>query len=347
MKRAFQSLTLLCVMVASVVFFAPSQADAGNWTWKKYKMRFWLPAGMKATKNTSYTFIAKGSGIIMKIQAWKSRYGTSVSACQKGYRSYHIIRSKRILVRKRLSGKYDTTGSKTWRYLYMGDGYYRGSRVYWSVIGMANHRIRTQFYVRMWWKKWRHRWVKPRVRMIARRIRIDASMGRAPVDTPPPAGDGEGDGAPPPSTGTGWWTWKRHRMKFWLPRGMRVTKNNSYTFIAKGSGIILKISAWRSSRGTSVSACQKGYRSYYIIRNKRILVRKRLRGKYTYNGSKMWRYLYMGTGYYRGSRVYWSVIGGANHRLRSRFYIRMWWKKHRHYWVKPRVRKIARRIRNY
>lgn len=171
MKRLFRSLPLLFVLTAAAFFIAPvNQAEAGWWTWKRYRMKFWLPRGMRVTKNTRYALIAKGKGIVLKISAWKSRRGTSISAAKYGYRTYRVIRNKRILVRKRLSGKRSYRGGKTWRYLYMGSGRYRRSSVYWAVIGMANHRMSNKFYVRMWWKKWRHTWVKPRVRKIARRI---------------------------------------------------------------------------------------------------------------------------------------------------------------------------------
>jgi hypothetical protein len=172
MNRALRILPAVFLMAMSVVFFGPTtSAEAGNWTWKRYRLKFWLPTGMRPTRNNSRAFIAKGKGIVLKIRAWRSRRGTSVSACRRGYRTYNIIRGKRILVRKRLSGKYSWRGQKLWRYLYMGSGRYRGSRVYWAVIGGANHRTRIRFYARMWWKKWRHRWVKSRVSRIARRIR--------------------------------------------------------------------------------------------------------------------------------------------------------------------------------
>lgn len=171
MKKRLTTQALSFLFLLSLFAFTAPAAEAGNWTWKRYRLKFWLPTGMRATKNTSRAFIAKGKGIAMKISAWKSRRGTSVTAAKYGARTYRIIKNKRVLYKKRLRGKYSWRGGKTWRYLMMGDGRYCGSRVYWAVIGMANHRTKNKFYVRMWWKKWRNPWVKPRVAKIARRIR--------------------------------------------------------------------------------------------------------------------------------------------------------------------------------
>lgn len=166
--RAFRFLPVAFLLAASVCFFGPTaDAEAGNWTWKRYRLKFWLPTGMKATKNNRSSFIAKGKGIVLKIKPFRARRYTSKKAAYFGYNSYRIIKRKRILTTKRIRNK-----RGAWVYAIVGSGYYRRSKVYFAVIGINSKYSRNKFYVRAWWKKWRHRWVKARINSIAKSLRV-------------------------------------------------------------------------------------------------------------------------------------------------------------------------------
>ncbi|MBU50618.1 MAG: hypothetical protein CL920_18220 [Deltaproteobacteria bacterium] len=167
MKKTIAQLVLTGVMAVSMFALMPTQqAEAKNWTWKMYRLKFWLPNGMKVYKNNRYGFISRGRGVTVKIKPWKSRRTTSKRAAMYGYRTYTFMRRKRILLRKRIRSR-----NGMWRYLIVGTGRYRRQTVYFAVIGMAGKRSANNFYVRMWWKKWRHKWVLPRVGKIAKRLR--------------------------------------------------------------------------------------------------------------------------------------------------------------------------------
>lgn len=166
-KKLLRAIPMALCLVAAAFFLMPAQsAEAGKWTWKKYRLKFWLPKGMKATKKARYAFIAKGKGIVLKISPWKSRRTTSRKAARYGWNTYRIIKRKKRLYKKRLKKR------GAWVQVLVGTGWVGRSKVYFAVMGLAGKRSSNNFYVRMWWKKWRHKWVKPRVNRIARSLQV-------------------------------------------------------------------------------------------------------------------------------------------------------------------------------
>lgn len=141
-------------------------AEAGDWNWKRYRLKVWLPTGMKPTINNASSFIAKGRGIVLKVKPWKSRRTTSKKAAMYGFRTYTIIKARRI-VRELRVGK---AGAYT--HLILGQGVAQGRPAYFAVIGMNAKRNDNNFYVRMWWRPENHAWVKNRVIKIAQRLRV-------------------------------------------------------------------------------------------------------------------------------------------------------------------------------
>jgi hypothetical protein len=159
---------LLSVLFAGTLivglFMVPETAEAKTWNWKRYRLRMWLPAGMKVTRNNAQYFIAKGRGLVLKVKPWKSAGGTSVSAARYGVNSYKIIKSKRVTWKKRIR----TPGA--FSYAMLGDGIVEGRRAYFAVIGLSGKGTRNKFYVRMWWRPASHSWAKRHVVRIAERL---------------------------------------------------------------------------------------------------------------------------------------------------------------------------------
>lgn len=141
-------------------------AEAGDWNWKKYRLKVWLPTGMSPTRNNADSFIAKGRGIVLKVKPWKSRRTTSKKAAMYGYSTYTIIKGRRILSEHRV-GK---AGAFT--HVLLGQGVAQGRPAYFAVIGMSSKRSVNNFYVRMWWRPSNHAWVKRNVIKIAQRLRV-------------------------------------------------------------------------------------------------------------------------------------------------------------------------------
>jgi hypothetical protein len=126
MAKFFRSWPLTLLLALSFITFYPvSNAEAGYWNWTRYKLRFWLPAGMRVTRNNSRGFIAKGRGIILKIKPWRSRYSTAKSAAKYGYRTYRILRRKSIRTQRWIHGRRGFS-----RYLILGRGWDGRSRSY-------------------------------------------------------------------------------------------------------------------------------------------------------------------------------------------------------------------------
>ncbi len=333
--RSFALTLLLSLSLLTV--YPPSQADASYWVWKRYKLRFWLPNGMRVTQNNRFQFIAKGRGLILKIKPWKSRYSTARSAALYGLRTYSIIRGKRVKTSRWIRGK---RGFK--RYLILGKGWIGRSRVYFAVVGFSSKYSVNNFYLRMWWKAYRHPWVKKRILRIVRRFRTTMAWGQRLHGSngfvPPRRGF-----IPPPRRTFGKrWNWPRYRLSFWLPAEMRVTRNNAFSFIAKSSRLVMKIKPWKSRRATARTAALYGYRTYYLIGGKRIYSRRYIRSKGGFS-----RYLILGRGWIRGEKVYFAVIGLVSHRSINNFYVRLWWRARDHFWVNPRIVQITRRFRAY
>lgn len=167
MNRSARFVPLVVAAVMTFAFLAkPQPVEAGNWNWKKFRLKMWLPTGMKPTKNNRNSFIAKGMGIVLKIKPWKSRSMTSKKAALYGYNSYSIVKRKRIVFEKRMGKR----GAFT--YILMGQGIAQGRPAYFAVIGLSSKLSINNFYARMWWRPARHRWVKKRVIKIAKRLRV-------------------------------------------------------------------------------------------------------------------------------------------------------------------------------
>ena len=333
MKKLIGSLTFFG-LIGLMLVGQPKKADAQamkNWTWDRYNLSFKLPYRMRVTRNNRRGFIAKMSGLILKIKPWKSRRSTARSSAMYGYGSYRIVRRKRIRKKRYIRGR-----SGFQRYLILGDGYVGRSPAYFAVIGLASKNSSNNFYVRMWWKKYNHRWVKRYIVKIALSFRSSLGGRRLPPS---------GGGYVPPSRGyvpMKNWIWKRYRLKFGLPSRMRPSRSTKYQFIAKMRGLVLKIKPWKSRRSTARSAAMYGYSSYRIVRRKRITRRKYIRGRRGLN-----RYVIVGDGFVNGRSARFAVIGLTSKRSVDNFYIRMWWHSYNNAYMKKYIGKIARSFRSY
>ncbi len=157
MRKNLLSAILIGAMAAFVLpAFSPVSAQTAgwkNWTWKRYRVKFKLPASWRVTKNNAGAFIAKGPNVVMKIGPWRSRSDTSVSVARKALNSYSIIKNKRVLRRKAL--RRGSSGLN--RYMlygkakYNGRGRSNGKPVRFGIVGMTNPKSVVNLYVRMWW----------------------------------------------------------------------------------------------------------------------------------------------------------------------------------------------------
>lgn len=142
------------------------EANAGYWSWKRYRIKFWLPDGMSATKNNKKVFIAKGRGLVLKIIPWTSSKTTSEQAAKRGVKSYRIVKAKRVIYTKRIR----VYGA--WNYVIVGAGRVNREPAFFAVMGLVSKTTPYNFYVRFWWYRTSHRWVKPKINLIAKRLRL-------------------------------------------------------------------------------------------------------------------------------------------------------------------------------
>jgi len=139
-QKRFFSLIVIALMLSSVTLFAGMK----QWRWSKYKLKFKLHSSMKPTKSNSRVFIAKGHGIVFKLQPYK-RIRAGVDArylANYGYRTYTILRNKTIISRRALDSR---------RYMIYGQGYYKGRKAYFGIFGVKSTTSLRGVYARTWW----------------------------------------------------------------------------------------------------------------------------------------------------------------------------------------------------
>ena len=139
-KRKIISIALTVLFLSSAALYARMK----NWNWRAYKLKFKLHQSMRPTVSNSSQFIAKGHGLVFKIQPYKRmrRGYTAKKLADYGYRTYTILKRKRILSRSALDSR---------RYMIYGTGYYKGRKAYFGLFGVSSTTSRRGVYARVWW----------------------------------------------------------------------------------------------------------------------------------------------------------------------------------------------------
>lgn len=154
-----------CFLCLSTVAYR--SAEAGWWSWKVHRVLFWLPHDMRVTHSTSHKYSAKSSLLVFKMVPFRSAVVSSHTMAQKGYASYHFLRQKKIIGRKRIRVR------GGWMYILTGEGLYANKEVVrFLVAGFASSKSISHFYIRMWWGKASSRVLKKRINQVIRSVQM-------------------------------------------------------------------------------------------------------------------------------------------------------------------------------
>ena len=136
------ALALLMIVPAAMV----SAERYRNYRWSRYRLRFKLPTRWNVTSNNRRQFIAKGSNVVIKIKPYRNRRASARGVAMYGYRTYSVVRRKRIMLRNYGSAKHNRNKYNLW-----GSGYVNGRKVYWRIMALTSNRSSANVYCRSWW----------------------------------------------------------------------------------------------------------------------------------------------------------------------------------------------------
>lgn len=154
-KHLFFSLAFVFV---GLFLAQTTQAQAVNspWNWKKYKIKWKMPAGwrVKDKGGSSGKFTASGNRISFRLKPWRDASATAKQVAMSAYRSTTSVKGKKILNQKYLTTKH---GLK--KYIILAEGYQynkstrKNRKVRIGIMGFINPKSPVNLYCRfLWWK---------------------------------------------------------------------------------------------------------------------------------------------------------------------------------------------------